>query len=143
MDSGQHTSVLVDFAPEPFSRCGTRGVMQTLCSGLCAEPIRDGTESIVPTRHGPELQNQPVRPRCASTRCGEYRWQPSLNYSLSSQSHNEFWLSAVPFKAVAGRTQQLQVVRVICSAARARDDVINREVAERKYNSAAVADALL
>ena len=40
--------------------------------------------------------------------------QPSLNYSLSSQSHNEFWLSAVSFQAVAGRTQQLQVVRVIC-----------------------------
>ena len=47
------------------------------------------------------------------------------------------------FQAVAGGTQQLQVVGVICPAARARDDVINREVTEREGDLAAVADAFL
>ena len=40
--------------------------------GFCAEPIRYGMESIVPTRHGPGLQNQPVPPRCASTPTSKY-----------------------------------------------------------------------
>ena len=47
-----------------------KGGWREASGGLNAGLTRYGTKEIVPTRHGPGLQNQPVPARCASTRCG-------------------------------------------------------------------------
>ena len=54
---------------------------------------------------------------------GGIRFAFSNNESLSSHHHNEFRLGTVSLKAVTGGTKQLQIVRVISSAAKARDDM--------------------
>ena len=61
----------------------------------------------------------------------------------SPQARDEFFLRSVAFHGVASPAHKLKVVDVVGSALRARDYVVNGEIAEWEQNLASRADAFL
>ena len=68
---------------------------------------------------------------------------PLISQPVAPQAGYEFFLRAAAFRRVARAAEQLQVVDVVGSAPRLRQNVVDREVAEWERNLAAGADAFL